>query len=94
MEKKMNVEVRPISDLRNNFKSISEEVHEKEASIILTKNGYADMVVMSYEKYAEHMYWEKVSDLIEEADDAYRKTGIAYDAESVLSDLKEKYNFK
>ena len=52
------------------------------------------MVVMSYEKYAEHMYWEKVSDLIEEAEDAYHKTGIAYDAESVLSDLKEKYNFK
>lgn len=46
------------------------------------------------EEKASDTYWENVSDMIEEAEDAYHKTGIAYDAGSVLSDLKEKYNFK
>ena len=49
---------------------------------------------MNEEKSSADIYWEKVSDMIEEAEDAYHKTGIAYDAGSVLSDLKEKYNFK
>lgn len=47
-----------------------------------------------YEEKVSDIYWEKVSDMIEEAENKYRETGIAYDAGSVLSDLKEKYNFK
>lgn len=46
------------------------------------------------EEKASNTYWEKVSDMIEEAENKYRETGIAYDAEAVLSDLKEKYSFK
>lgn len=49
---------------------------------------------MNEEKSSADIYWENVSYMIEEAESKYRETGIAYDAESVLSDLKEKYNFK
>lgn len=42
-------EIRPISDLRNRFTEISKTVHEKQEPVILTRNGYGDMVVMSYE---------------------------------------------
>lgn len=49
-------------------------------------------IYMNEEK-ASDTYWEKVSDMIEEAESKYKKTGIVYDVESVLSDLKEKYNF-
>ena len=49
-------EIRPISDLRNNFAEISRTVHETREPVILTKNGYGDMVVMSYEEYQNIQY--------------------------------------
>lgn len=44
-------QIRPISDLRNNFAEISRTVHESPEPVFLTKNGYGDMVVMSVELY-------------------------------------------
>ena len=44
-------QIRPISDLRNNFAEISRLVHESAEPVFLTKNGYGDMVVMSVELY-------------------------------------------
>ncbi|WP_347490276.1 type II toxin-antitoxin system Phd/YefM family antitoxin [Desulfoscipio sp. XC116] len=44
-------QIRPISDLRNNFTEISRIVHESKEPVFLTKNGYDDMVVMSIEQY-------------------------------------------
>lgn len=43
--------IRPISDMRNNFHSISELCHEDGEPIFLTKNGKGDLVVMSIEEY-------------------------------------------
>lgn len=48
------LQIRPISDLRNRFTEISQTVHEKKEPIILTKNGYGDMVVMSYECFERY----------------------------------------
>jgi prevent-host-death family protein len=45
------LQIRPISDLRNNFADISRIVHESSEPVFLTKNGYGDMVVMSVELY-------------------------------------------
>ena len=44
-------DIRPVSDLRNSFADISRTVHETGEPVILTKNGYGDMVVISYEEY-------------------------------------------
>ena len=49
-------QIRPVSDLRNNFADISRAVHETREPVILTKNGYGDMVVMSYEEYQTIQY--------------------------------------
>ena len=46
-------QIRPISDLRNNFAEISRVVHESGEAVYLTKNGYGDMVVMSVELYEQ-----------------------------------------
>ena len=43
--------IRPVSDLRNNFADISRTVHEKQKPVLLTKNGFGDMVVLSMEAY-------------------------------------------
>ncbi len=47
--------IRPVSDLRNKFSSISDEVHENDEPVFLTKNGVGDMVVMSIEHYERQM---------------------------------------
>ena len=49
-------QIRHVSDLRNNFADISRTVHETREPVILTKNGYGDMVVMSYEEYQSIQY--------------------------------------
>lgn len=51
-------QIRPVSDLRNSFAEISRTVHETRESVILTKNGYGDMVVMSMRNIkASSMKW-------------------------------------
>jgi len=59
--------IRPISDLRNNFKKISEVCHEEGEPVFLTKSGRGDMVVMSIAQY------EKQQALLE----LYKKLGEA-----------------
>ncbi|MEW5814500.1 MAG: type II toxin-antitoxin system Phd/YefM family antitoxin [Spirochaetota bacterium] len=39
--------IRPISDMRNKFHTISDQCHEEQEPIFLTKNGKGDLVVMS-----------------------------------------------
>lgn len=46
--------IRPISELRNKAADISKLVHDTQEPVIITKQGYADMVVMSPEHY-EHL---------------------------------------
>lgn len=43
--------IRPISDLRNNFTAIENSVKTGEP-VILTKNGYGSMVVMDIDQYS------------------------------------------
>ncbi|NLG01622.1 MAG: type II toxin-antitoxin system Phd/YefM family antitoxin [Lentisphaerae bacterium] len=46
------IQIRPVSQLRNNFPAIEEVVKGGEP-VYLTKNGYGSMVVLSLEQYAE-----------------------------------------
>lgn len=43
--------IKPVSDLRNNFSTISEICHSQDEPIFFTKNGSGDLVVMSIEAY-------------------------------------------
>lgn len=46
--------IRPVSDLRNHFAELSQEVHESGEPVFLTKNGRGDMVLLSVETYARY----------------------------------------
>ena len=43
--------IKPISDLRNNFKEISDICHKEGKPVFITKNGKGNLVVMSIAKY-------------------------------------------
>ena len=49
--------IRPVSDLRNNFKEISEVCHENGEPVFLTKNGRGDMVVMSIAQFEKQRHF-------------------------------------
>jgi prevent-host-death family protein len=46
------IQIKPVSELRNNFPAIEKVVNDG-MPVYLTKNGYGAMVVLSLEKYAE-----------------------------------------
>lgn len=45
------INIRPVSDLRNKFPEIEEQVRN-DGPVFLTKNGYGAMVVLSMEQYS------------------------------------------
>ena len=86
----MNAEfIRPISDLRNKFADISKTVHETNQPVILTKNGYGDMVVLSVEAYENLQFESKVYSKLQEAEQEAEQTNIRYSSKDVLNAMRE-----
>lgn len=81
-------QIRPVSDLRNNFADISRTVHETREPVILTKNGYGDMVVLSYEEYSKFQYDMMVIRELRAAELEAEMTEKRYDHEDVMQDLR------
>ena len=81
-------QIRPVSDLRNRFAEISREAHENPDGVVLTKNGYADMVVMSYDAYTRKKLEEEVYLKLMEAELQARTTTERLSHEDVFADLR------
>lgn len=47
------IQIRPVTDLQNDYNTIEKEILESDETMYLTKNGYGSMVMMSLEKYTE-----------------------------------------
>ena len=75
--------IRPISDLRNNYSELSKEIKDSSEPIILTKNGYADMVLMSIEQYEEREYKNAMHKQILASEAQYQKTRKTYSVDEV-----------
>lgn len=80
---------RPVSDLRNHFATISKEVHETGEPVFLTKNGYGDMVVMSYEAYQKFQFDSEVYFKLKEAELEAEQTSRRISHKEVFADLKK-----
>jgi prevent-host-death family protein len=82
--------IRPVSDLRNNFSEISKLVHETQEPVFLTKNGYGDMVVMSMEAYEDKLFDSEIYDKLKEAELEAKSTKKRMSHEAVFSELRLK----
>jgi prevent-host-death family protein len=60
--------IRPISDLRNKFREISELVHKNPEPIFITRDGRGDMVVMSMATWELQQAKAELHRLIDEAE--------------------------
>lgn len=76
--------IRPISDLRNNFAEITREVQASKEPVFLTKNGVGSLVVMSMEAYEENRYESEVYDKLKEAELQALETSERRDHEEVM----------
>ena len=83
-------QIRPVSDLRNNFADISRTVHETSEPVFLTKNGYADMVVMSMEAYERHQFESEIYFKLKEAELEAKITNKRYSHKEVFDELRAK----
>jgi len=83
-------QIRPVSDLRNNFADISRLVHETSEPVFLTKNGYGDMVVMSMEAYESHQFESEIYFKLKEAELEAKTTDTRYSHKEVFDELRSK----
>ena len=83
-------EIRPVSDLRNHFAEISRTVHETREPVILTKNGYGDMVVVSYEEYQRIQRELSVVAQLREAEWEARSTKTRITHGEVMDSLRDR----
>ncbi len=81
-------QIRPVSDLRNSFAEISRTVHENREPVILTKNGYGDMVVMSYDEYEKLQYDMIVMRELRQAEIEAESTDARFSHDEVVSGLR------
>jgi prevent-host-death family protein len=82
--------IRPISDLRNNFSSISNTVHSDDEPVFLTKNGIGDMVVMSLDYYEKQLARIELYQKLNEARDEINNGVKGKDARAFIKGLMNK----
>ncbi len=83
-------QIRPISDLRNNFTEISRLVHDEGEPVFLTKNGYGDMVVMSVENFELLRQERRINDSLLQAQEEALDNPSRYNFNEVSSNLRKK----
>ena len=83
------INIRPVSDLRNNFTEI-ESIVKQGDPVYLTKNGYGTMVVMDLQQYAA--LTDDIELKLDEADKAAEEDDEKYTAEEVFDRARERVN--
>lgn len=82
-------QIRPVSDLRNNFAEISKTVHATSEPVFLTKNGYGDMVVMSFETYEKLQFQSEIYFKLKEAELQAQQTNQRFSHKEVFDSLRK-----
>jgi prevent-host-death family protein len=83
-------QIRPISDLRNNFTEISRIVHESKEPVFLTKNGYGEMVVMSIELFEALQAAKRIDSALLEAQRQAESDPARLEFDEVSASLRNK----
>ncbi len=78
--------IRPVSDLRNKFPEIEDAVLKTGEPVILTKNGYGSMVLLSLEQYSA--LTDDVELALDEADVAASLSDVRYSAPEVFDRVR------
>ncbi len=83
------IQIRPVSDLRNNFTELEKEVSSGQP-VYLTKNGYGKMVLLSIEEYSKLI--DQIEFRLDEADIQAESTNERMLHDEVFSRIRSKIN--
>ncbi len=81
------INIRPVSDLRNKYPEIEEEVLTTGSPVFLTKNGYGSTVGMSLAQYSA--LTDGIELALDEADKAAAMSDKRYTADEVFSRVRK-----
>jgi len=84
--------IRPVSDLRNDFKQISKLCHEEKEPVFLTKNGRGDMVVMSIDQYEKQQALIKLYKKLGKAEKESENNAPKTSHSELINEMKAKIN--
>ena len=85
------INIRPVSDLRNNFTEI-ERIVKQGDPVYLTKNGYGTMVVLGLGQYAA--LTDEIEMKLDEADRATALSEIRYTEDEVFGRVRNRIHGK
>ncbi len=80
----------PINELKNTAQ-ITQTCKESDVPIIITKNGYGEMVLMSIPLYEKTMAEAQAANLVNEALDEIDSGAEPMEGKAFFSSMKEKY---
>lgn len=89
IRRKVMIQIKPVSDLRNKFPDIERIVNSGEP-VYLTKNGYGAMVVLSLEEYSK--LTGGAENAMNEADLAAESDSRRYSHNEVFEGLRRRIN--
>ncbi len=81
------INIRPVSDLRNKFSELENQITDTNSPIFLTKNGYGTMVLMSVEQYS--YLTDDIELKLDEADLMAKNTNVRYTKDQVFNKVRE-----
>lgn len=82
--------IRPISDLRNHFSEIEQDVITEGKPVLLTKDGCGSMVLLSLSQY--EALTDDIEVALDEADKFTEHSDIRYSTEGVFSRVRSRIN--
>lgn len=86
--------IRPLTDLRNNTTEIAELAHAEQEPVFITKNGYADLVVMSMDAYEQKLARLEVYDKLAESQAEVQSGKRLHTLDEVFDKYRRKYGAK
>lgn len=84
------VNIKPSTAIRHNYNSFSKLCHETQAPVVVTKNGEADLVVMSYEAYQKMMARQRLGQMLSEVDREIAAGTPMRDLEDIFAAIKKR----
>jgi len=76
-----------VSDLRNKWNDVANEVEESGEPVVLTKNGYGNMILFSMESYKRQQLDQEIYYRLKMAELEERLTSERFDGVEMMSEL-------
>lgn len=86
----MITNIKPSTAIRHDYNSFSKLCHETQEPYVVTRNGEADLVVMSHEAYQKMMARYQLGNILNEVDREMLAGAPMKDFESTFADIKKR----